>query len=218
MRWTSTSPASTASSSVLATRSARAACSAACGRSRCCSICATIWMTFAPDALLLNYVNPMAINCWAVTDGSGRPHVGLCHSVQGTCEMLARWIGVPYDEVSFLCAGINHQAVFPANSAAAGRICIPSSARRLSATEVTNEEPVRVDMMKTFRLLRHRIQRPRQRIRPLLSARPPAWSRMNSHRASRTRRTSGLTSLARAATCGTATTVETKADQEDSAN
>src|SRR5947209_638691 len=66
----------------------------------------------APDALLLNYVNPMAINCWAVADGSGRPHVGLCHSVQGTSEMLARWIGVPYDEVNFLCAGINHQAFF----------------------------------------------------------------------------------------------------------
>ncbi|MBN8638767.1 MAG: alpha-glucosidase/alpha-galactosidase, partial [Anaerolineae bacterium] len=43
----------------------------------------------APDALLLNYVNPMAINCWAVAEGAGRPHVGLCHSVQGTSEMLA---------------------------------------------------------------------------------------------------------------------------------
>src|SRR5262245_213095 len=38
----------------------------------------------APDALLLNYVNPMAANCWAVDRGSGRAHVGLCHSVQGT--------------------------------------------------------------------------------------------------------------------------------------
>lgn len=66
----------------------------------------------APDALLLNYVNPMAINCWAIADGSGRPHVGLCHSVQGTSEMLARWTDVPYDEVSFVCAGINHQAFF----------------------------------------------------------------------------------------------------------
>ena len=66
----------------------------------------------APDALLLNYVNPMAANCWAVAEGSGRPHIGLCHSVQGTSEMLAKWIGVPYEEVSFLCAGINHQAFF----------------------------------------------------------------------------------------------------------
>ncbi len=66
----------------------------------------------APDALLLNYVNPMAANCWAVADYSGRPHVGLCHSVQGTSEMIARWINVPYDEVNYLCGGINHQAFF----------------------------------------------------------------------------------------------------------
>ncbi|MBI1877576.1 MAG: alpha-glucosidase/alpha-galactosidase [Chloroflexi bacterium] len=38
----------------------------------------------APDALLLNYVNPMAANCWAIDRATGRPHVGLCHSVQGT--------------------------------------------------------------------------------------------------------------------------------------
>jgi alpha-galactosidase len=66
----------------------------------------------APDALLLNYVNPMAPNCWAVDRATGRPHVGLCHSVQGTSEMLAGWIGVPYQEANFLCAGINHQAFF----------------------------------------------------------------------------------------------------------
>ncbi|HEX2742593.1 MAG TPA: hypothetical protein VHM69_19290, partial [Rubrobacter sp.] len=35
----------------------------------------------APDAMLLNYVNPMAANCWAVDVATGRPHVGLCHSV-----------------------------------------------------------------------------------------------------------------------------------------
>jgi alpha-galactosidase len=66
----------------------------------------------APDALLLNYVNPMAANCWAVSEATDRPLVGLCHSVQGTSEMLAHWIGVPYEEVNFLCAGINHQAWF----------------------------------------------------------------------------------------------------------
>src|SRR4029077_14632744 len=53
----------------------------------------------APNAMLLNYVNPMAPNCWAVDRATGRPHVGLCHSVQGTSEMLAKWIDVPYDEV-----------------------------------------------------------------------------------------------------------------------
>lgn len=62
--------------------------------------------------LLLNYVNPMAANCWAVDRATGRPHIGLCHSVQGTSEMLAGWLGVPYSEVIFRCAGINHQAFF----------------------------------------------------------------------------------------------------------
>ena len=66
----------------------------------------------APDALLINYTNPMAANCWAFDVLTGRPHVGLCHSVQGTSEMLAEWVGVPYDEVTYRVAGINHQAWF----------------------------------------------------------------------------------------------------------
>ncbi|MFN8540968.1 MAG: hypothetical protein U0232_26245 [Thermomicrobiales bacterium] len=45
----------------------------------------------APDALLLNYVNPMAANCWAVDRATGRPHVGLCHSVPG--ERARCWLG-----------------------------------------------------------------------------------------------------------------------------
>jgi alpha-galactosidase len=64
-----------------------------------------------PDALLLNYANPMAVNCWA-TDRLGVRIVGLCHSVQGTSELLARELEVPYDEVTFDCAGVNHTAWF----------------------------------------------------------------------------------------------------------
>lgn len=64
-----------------------------------------------PDAWLLNYANPMAINCWA-TDLLGVKVVGLCHSVQGTSELLARELDVPYDEVTFECAGVNHTAWF----------------------------------------------------------------------------------------------------------
>lgn len=101
----------------------------------------------APDALLLNYVNPMAINCWAIADGSGRPHVGLCHSVQGTSEMLARWIGVPYDEVSFLCAGINHQAFFLEFRRGTEDL-YPLIWEAIERDEVMNEEPVRGEMMK----------------------------------------------------------------------
>lgn len=64
-----------------------------------------------PGALLINYANPMAMNCWLL-DRLGVPVVGLCHSVQGTSRMLARQIDVPYEEVHFLAAGINHQAWF----------------------------------------------------------------------------------------------------------
>ena len=103
----------------------------------------------APDALLLNYVNPMAINCWAVADGTGRPHVGLCHSVQGTSEMLARWIDVPYDEVSFLCAGINHQAFF-LDFRRGEQDLYPLIGEAIEREAVIDEEPVRTDLMKYF--------------------------------------------------------------------
>ncbi len=65
-----------------------------------------------PDALLLNYVNPMAMNCWAVSRASRISMVGLCHSVQHTAEQLARDIRVPHGEIDYLCAGINHMAFY----------------------------------------------------------------------------------------------------------
>jgi alpha-galactosidase len=53
----------------------------------------------------------MSVNCWA-TDLLGVRVVGLCHSVQGTSELLAHELDVPYDEVTFECAGVNHTAWF----------------------------------------------------------------------------------------------------------
>lgn len=65
-----------------------------------------------PNVMHLNYVNPMAINCWAVNRVSSIRTVGLCHSVQGTAMQLARDLGVPYEEINYLCAGINHMAFY----------------------------------------------------------------------------------------------------------
>jgi len=65
-----------------------------------------------PDATLLNYVNPMAMLTWAINKGSKIKTVGLCHSVQGTAYQLSMDIGVPYDEINYLCAGINHMAFY----------------------------------------------------------------------------------------------------------
>ena len=103
----------------------------------------------APDALLLNYVNPMAANCWAVDAATGRPHVGLCHSVQGTSQMLARWINVPYDEVVFFCAGINHQAWF-LEFRRGEEDLYPFIWEAIERPETYGDEPVRIDMMKHF--------------------------------------------------------------------
>lgn len=103
----------------------------------------------APDALLLNYVNPMAANCWAVDALRGRPHVGLCHSVQGTSEMLAGWVGAPYDEVVFLCAGINHQAFF-LDFRRDGEDLYPEIRAAVEKEEVYGSEPVRIELLKHF--------------------------------------------------------------------
>ncbi len=103
----------------------------------------------APDALLLNYVNPMAANCWAVDRGSGRPHVGLCHSVQGTSEMLAQWINVPYEEVSYRSAGINHQAFF-LEFKRRGEDLYPLIREAIQRDDIYAEEPVRIDIMRHF--------------------------------------------------------------------
>lgn len=66
-----------------------------------------------PDAIMLQYVNPMAINTWAI--GAKYPRirqVGLCHSVQGTAWELARDLGIPVEEIRYRAGGINHMSFF----------------------------------------------------------------------------------------------------------
>jgi alpha-galactosidase len=65
-----------------------------------------------PDAILLNYTNPMAMLTWAVTRATPVKTVGLCHSVFGTAHELAHILGVPPNEVGYHCAGINHMAFY----------------------------------------------------------------------------------------------------------
>ncbi len=103
----------------------------------------------APDALLLNYVNPMAANCWAFDRATGRPHVGLCHSVQGTSEMLARWINVPYNEVHYRSIGINHQAFF-VEFKRGSQDLYPLIWDAIQHPEIKAEEPVRIKIMEHF--------------------------------------------------------------------
>ncbi|GGT29413.1 alpha-glucosidase/alpha-galactosidase [Nonomuraea spiralis] len=64
-----------------------------------------------PDAWLLNYTNPMAMNVWYLSAATPvRNVVGLCHSIYWTAHDLAELVGVPYEEVTYLAAGVNHQS------------------------------------------------------------------------------------------------------------
>ena len=65
---------------------------------------------YCPNALMLNYTNPMVMLCRSMQRETDIQLTGLCHSVQGTAEMLARWIDAPMNEITYTCAGINHMA------------------------------------------------------------------------------------------------------------
>lgn len=98
-----------------------------------------------PTALLLNYTNPMAMLCRALQRETSIQLTGLCHSVQGTASMLARWIGAPIEEISYLCAGINHQAWY-LRYEWKGEDAYPLIRRALEKSEIYNEEIVRNEM------------------------------------------------------------------------
>ena len=100
-----------------------------------------------PAAIMLNYTNPMAMLCRAMQSQSRVQITGLCHSVQGTAEMLARWIGAPMSEVTYLCAGINHQA-FYLEYKWNGRDAYPLIREAVERPECYNEEVVRNEMFK----------------------------------------------------------------------
>jgi alpha-galactosidase len=102
---------------------------------------------YCPDAVYLNYTNPMAMLCRTVQGAFPKMKAtGLCHSVQGTAHMLARWIGAPDNEISYTCAGINHQA-FYTEFLWNGKDAYPLIHKAITEREdVYNEEIVRNEM------------------------------------------------------------------------
>jgi alpha-galactosidase len=100
---------------------------------------------YCPNAMMLNYTNPMAMLCRAMQRESNIAITGLCHSVQGTAEMLARWIGVPYEEIDYLCAGINHMAWY-LRFDHKNQSVYPLIRAAMDKPEVYNEEIVRNEM------------------------------------------------------------------------
>jgi alpha-galactosidase len=98
-----------------------------------------------PNAILLNYTNPMAMLCRAMQRETDVQVTGLCHSVQGTAEMLARWIGAPMEEVTYVCAGINHQAWY-IDYSWKNEDAYPLLREAVNKPEIYNEEIVRNEM------------------------------------------------------------------------
>ena len=102
---------------------------------------------YCPNAVYLNYTNPMAMLCRAVQGAYPQLTTsGLCHSVQGTAAMLAEWIGAPKNEISYTCAGINHQA-FYTQYLWNGKDAYPLIRKAVTEREeIYNAEPVRNEM------------------------------------------------------------------------
>jgi len=102
-----------------------------------------------PNALVMNYTNPMSIITLAATRSSSQPFVGLCHSVQGTSKALARYLGVPYEELLWNCGGINHMAWFTTLQHK-GRDMYPALRKAMAKPEIYEHDPVRFELMREF--------------------------------------------------------------------
>ena len=110
-----------------------------------------------PDAWLMNYTNPMAIISWSVSDYTRIKNVGLCHSVPNTARTMARYIGAPIEEVTYLVAGINHFAFF-LEFKWRGKDAYPMLRQKLKDPAVYSDlesryagpDIVRAEMFKTF--------------------------------------------------------------------
>ncbi|MCD6520832.1 MAG: alpha-galactosidase [Anaerolineae bacterium] len=100
---------------------------------------------YCPDAIFLNYTNPMAMLVRAIMRETDVLVTGLCHSVQGTAAMLARWIGAPIEEIDYLCAGLNHQAWY-LKYEWNGKDAYPLIREAVKKPEIYNEEIVRNEM------------------------------------------------------------------------
>ncbi|MBP1153626.1 MULTISPECIES: alpha-glucosidase/alpha-galactosidase [unclassified Paenibacillus] len=100
-----------------------------------------------PDALLLNYTNPMAMLMLAVAKASSVKAVGLCHSVQNTADDLASYLNIPIEELDYKVAGINHMAWF-LELKRKGEDLYPRLFQAMDKVEIFAQDKVRFEMMR----------------------------------------------------------------------
>jgi len=102
-----------------------------------------------PDAWMLQYSNPMAMNCWGLAAFSPVTVVGLCHSVQGTAEQIAGYIGADFKNVSYWCAGINHMAWY-LRYEVDGEDAYPRFRAAMDDPEVFEKDKTRFEVLRHF--------------------------------------------------------------------
>jgi alpha-galactosidase len=102
-----------------------------------------------PEALFLNYTNPMGMLVRAVDEAIGTPTVGLCHSVYWTVHRLAEYLDVPFAEVDALSAGVNHLA-WILRLEHKGTDLYPALHSFVGSGRVPDDDLVRADLFRRF--------------------------------------------------------------------
>lgn len=102
-----------------------------------------------PNALILNYTNPMSIMSLATVRTTDQRYIGLCHSVQGTSRQLAGYANIPHDELSFRCGGINHMSWFT-QLRWRNRDVYPVLHAAMKHPKIYKKDRVRFEIMKEF--------------------------------------------------------------------
>jgi len=98
-----------------------------------------------PDAVFLNYTNPMSMLVWAVARRSGIRTVGLCHSVYWTVRSLAEYLDVPWEEVEAESAGVNHLA-FILSLRRGGEDLVPALRQAVLDGRIPDDDLVRAEL------------------------------------------------------------------------
>lgn len=112
--------------------------------------CKDIREVAAPDAILLNYSNPNAMATWACNKYGGVRTIGLCHGEIHGEHQIAEALGIPHEELDFICAGINHQTWY-VSVKHHGQEMLDQILPAFEAHEkFREEEKVRIDMLKRF--------------------------------------------------------------------
>lgn len=105
--------------------------------------------SLCPDALLLNYTNPMSMLCWAVDEATDVDVVGLCHSVPHTVDAIANYTDTDPDEMDYWVAGINHIAWF-LQAEIDGEDLYPALREAMGEAGIYDQDNVRFEILRHF--------------------------------------------------------------------